>query len=311
MRSSFTQRRALNPWALTTAGLLAVGLLTTLAACDDGQTAYSSATSADEDNDAGNNAPNNLDEPDAGDEPDVEEEEPDVGPPANGRTLGERALMGELPVNNHFGDPNFRQLDGRFWLYFDTLQFQFSPIAREIAAESPTGTPLISDASRNVGGSSLLLGLARAPRGASYVSILVGNPSPLIESPVISIGLIGAGLDGRDGYYPLQVTDEPAFQSGGKRWWRMEAFIEEPLLGLVYLSVEGLRGGDYSLTGPTLVPATTMRSQRSRLDSISQSPARALKAVESTALKAARERLFHDPPNLDIAPRRGPNGEPF
>lgn len=280
------------------------------AGCDDGSTTYSSATNGDENNEV-NNTANNVDEPDAGEEPDGGDDEPDVGPPANGRTLGERPLMGDLPLNNHFADPTFKQLDGRFWLYYDTVRFQFSPIARDIVAESPTGTPLISDASQGVSGGALLLGLARAPEGAAYVSILVGNPSPLLESPVMSVGLIGTGLDGRDGYYPLRLTDEPAFQSGGVRWWRMETVIEEPLLGLVYLSVDGLRGGDYSLTAPTLIPADSMRSQRLRPDVAAPRAARALNRVEATAVEAARERLFRDPPPLDTEPRRDPNGVPF
>ena len=206
--------------------------------------------------------------------------------PVSDRTLVEQPLLGDTPLDNRFSDPSFQSLDARHWFYVETGIFgSIVTMQRNDLAVTPTGMPTLSDPGDDPEGGRVLLGMGVPAEGAMMASVWIGD-ADLGEQPpeAVLVGLIALGRDGVE--EAVELTWGDAHEDvGGIRWWRAEAVIEEPKMGFLYLSIEGINKGNFHVHAPVLVDVDGSRARLNPRPTLT----RELRPTERAALERLGE----------------------
>ncbi|MBW2455731.1 MAG: hypothetical protein JRI68_14535 [Deltaproteobacteria bacterium] len=216
--------------------------------------------------------------------------EPDAGAGGDAgaalRSLVDRKLFGDMPLDNRFHDPTFTMLDGTGWMPIDYANEVINQISRAHLARTPGDQPALRLGPPPSAPVATVVGEAKGAKGPTVVSLWLGRPDGQDPAADSEAALIGLFMDGTPSAVDLALDSDPApVTLDGRRWHRLSAQLADGPVGFCYLRVSNRGDHPLYLTAPVLVAVDAQRD----LISAHQGKRRPLRPAEARALQAATE----------------------
>ena len=212
------------------------------------------------------------------------------------RTLGERRLFGDMPLDNQVYDPSFSLLDGSGWTAMGRSMWDYGQVIREYRARTPTGQPVLHVPVRRNPAELRVSGTVRGLPVTLSTSVLVGREvgdedEELEQVNASLVGLFRGATFEESVDLALDEAEDPVVLEG-ITWRRMSAVIPEGPIGWAQLVIENRGQDDLFITAPTVVPLDGERGARpSDAAGARLAQRRALTDGERVSLRAWRRML--------------------